>query len=113
VIDEWGHSFSAKTWQDGAWELAYLSLMAAGIAASVALLVRRAMASSVAAALFGVSLLFLVFGDPFSYTRASAPMFATLLVGGLEQRSRPALTVCVVATAMTAIMPFVPWFRAA
>jgi tryptophan-rich sensory protein len=87
--------------------------MAAGIAASIALAWRKTTAAGIAAALFGLSLLVVVFGDPWSYTRLSAPMFAGLLLGGLQQRSRAALLICAAAAAMTLLMPFAPWLAAA
>jgi hypothetical protein len=87
--------------------------MAAGIPAAIALVRQKATAAGIAAALFGLSLLVVVFGDPWSYTRLSAPMYAALLLGGLQQRNRPALVICAAAAAMTVVMPFAPWLGAA
>ncbi len=112
LIDEVRHAVSDPSLRDQVWDLTYLALMAAGILASLWLVWRRATAAGVTALLFGLSLLVLVFGDPWSYTRLSAPMFAVLLLAGLEQRSRPALLVCVAAAAMTVLMPFAPWLGA-
>ena len=57
-----------------------------GIGLALALLRRGLSASAVAATLFGISLLVLTFGSDWSYTRLSAPMFAALLLAGLERR---------------------------
>lgn len=113
LIDEVRHALADASRRNTAWDLAYLGLMAAGIAASIALAWRKTTAAGIAAALFGLSLLVVVFGDPWSYTRLSAPMFAGLLLGGLQQRSRAALLICAAAAAMTLLMPFAPWLAAA
>jgi hypothetical protein len=89
----------------GAWELCFLALIALGLAASVTLWRSSASAVSIAALLFGLSLLPLTFGDFWSYTRLSAPMFAALLLTGLEQGNRFALTVCATAAALTLFIP--------
>jgi hypothetical protein len=113
LIDEVRHALSDGSRRDTAWDLAYLGLMTAGILAAIALLRKTATAAGIAAALFGLSLLVVVFGDPWSYTRLSAPMFAALLIGGLQQRNRAALLICAAAAAMTVVMPLAPWFGAA
>jgi hypothetical protein len=113
LIDEVRHAVDDPQRRDTAWELAYLGLMGAGILAAVSLVWQKITGPGVAALLFGLSLLVLVFGDPWSYTRLSAPMFAALLVAGLEQRNRPALVVCAAAAALTALVPFAPWLAAA
>jgi hypothetical protein len=114
LIDEVRHALSDPSLRDQVWDLTYLARMAAGILASLWLVWRQPTAAGVAALLFGLSLLVLVFGDPWSYTRLSAPMFAMLLLASLEQRTRPALLVCVAAAAaaMTVLMPFAPWLGA-
>jgi hypothetical protein len=112
-VDELRRALDDHSRRDTVWDVAYLLLSAAGILAALDLVRRRVSAAAVAAALFGLSLLILVFGDPWSYTRLSAPMFAALLLGGLELRSRPALTVCAAAAALTLVAPFAPWLGAA
>ena len=109
LIDEVRHALAAPSRRSTAWDLGYLSLMAAGIAAAIALVWQKVTVAGLAALLFGLSLLVLVFGDPWSYTRLSAPMFAALLLAGLEQRHRVALAICVAGAAMTAVVPFAPW----
>lgn len=91
--------------RNGMWDLIYIGMMLAGIGAAFALVQRRVTAPNVAAILFALSLLVLEFGDEWSYTRLSAPLFATLLLGGLEQRSRFAVTIAVAAAAMTVLVP--------
>jgi hypothetical protein len=113
VIDEVRHALADGSRRSTAWDLAYLALMAGGIAAAITLVWHKVTAAGVAALLFGLSLLVLVFGDPWSYTRLSAPMFAALLLGGLEQRNRLALLICAAAAALTAVAPFAPWLAAA
>ncbi len=112
VLDEVRHALDDSSRRSTAWDLAYLGLMMAGIVAALRLVILQASAAGVAALLFGLGLLVLVFGDPWSYTRLSAPLFATLLLGGLQRSSRPALVVCVAAAALTVVLPFTPWFRA-
>ena len=112
VIDEFRHAFDAVAVGSTAWEVGYLVLMVAGIAVALWLVRRSVGVTTIAAALFGLSLLVLVFGDPWSYTRLSAPMFATLLLAGLERRSRAALAVCVLSSTLTVVVPFAPWLGA-
>jgi hypothetical protein len=88
-----------------AWDLAYLGLMLAGLGAAVALARRSVSAPVIAALLFSLSLLVLTFGNDWSYTRLSAPLFATLLLAGLERRARPAIAVCVAVAALGALVP--------
>jgi hypothetical protein len=113
LVDEVRRTLALGSGRDILWELAYLGLISAGILAAIALLWQRVTVAGVAAAAFGLSLLVVTFGDPWSYTRLSAPMFATLLLAGLQLRNRPALLICVAAAAMTVVLPFAPWLAAA
>jgi hypothetical protein len=113
LIDEVRRTFSLGSRRDILWDLAYLGLISAGIAASFALVREKVTVPAVAAVAFGLSLLVVTFGDSWSYTRLSAPMFAALLLGGLWQRNRAALLICAAAAVMTAIAPFAPWLAAA
>ncbi|MHB1836126.1 MAG: AZOBR_p60025 family cell surface glycopolymer formation protein [Solirubrobacteraceae bacterium] len=90
----------------GAWDLCYLALMLVGIVVAAALVRRRRCPVSIAALLFGLVLPVLVFGDPISYARLSAPMFACLLLVGLERRSRPVLAIAVAVATLGALVPF-------
>ena len=87
------------------WEVVYLGLLVLGAGAAV-LLARRGSAAGVAALLFAGVMLLISVPDQWSLTRYTAPVFAMLLLAGLEQRSRLARGVCVTATALTA---FLPW----
>jgi hypothetical protein len=104
-FDEIRQSLTHASALAGAWELCFLALIALGLAASIALWRGGANAVSIAAVLFGISLLPLTFGDFWSYTRLSAPMFAALLLAGLERGNRFALTVCASAAALTLFIP--------
>jgi hypothetical protein len=113
VRDEIRHALAEPSLRNTLWDLAYLALMMAAIVAAATLVWRCVNAVSVTALLFGLSLVVVVFGDPWSYTRLSAPLFAALLLGGLGQRSRIALLVCTGAALLTLAMPFTPWMGAA
>ncbi len=113
LIDEVRHTLDLGTRRDILWDLAYLGVISAGIAASIALLRQKVTVTAIAAVAFGLSLLVVTFGDSWSYTRLSAPMFAALLLAGLQLRNRPALLICAAAAFMTAVLPLAPWIAAA
>jgi hypothetical protein len=113
LIREVRRTFDLGSRRDILWDLAYLGLISTGIVAALALVRQKVTVPGVAAVAFGLSLLVVTFGDSWSYTRLSAPMFATLLIAGLEQRHRPALLVCAAAAAMTLVLPLAPWIAAA
>jgi hypothetical protein len=104
-VDEIQQSLTHTSPLAGVWELCFLGLILLGLAASIALLRSRVNDLSIAATLFGLGLLPLTFGDFWSYTRLSAPMFAVLLLAGLERHNRFALTVCASVAAMTLFVP--------
>jgi hypothetical protein len=94
-----------------AWDFAYLGLMVLAIGVALALAWRRVTVASAAAALFALSLLVLVFGDGWSYSRLSAPVLGALLLCGLGERTQSwrllsARTLCVLTAAMT--VPMLP-----
>jgi hypothetical protein len=89
----------------GIWDLACLVGIFAGIGAAFALLRRTVSAPAVAAVLFGVVLLVLPFSSDWGYARESAPLFAALLLAGLGQRDRPAMTVCRAVAVLGALVP--------
>lgn len=105
VVDEVRRALRSGSVVSSAWDLAYLGLMLAGLGAAVALARRSVSAPVIAALLFSLSLLVLTFGNDWSYTRLSAPLFATLLLAGLERRARPAIAVCVAVAALGALVP--------
>lgn len=110
VVDEVRHAVDDPYGRDTAWELAFLALMMLGLLASIRLAWRDRSAPAIAALLFGLSLLVLKFGDPWSYSRLSAPMFAALVLAGLSRRDRPAIAICVASAVLTLAIPFTPWF---
>lgn len=112
LIDEVRHAIADHSLRNAAWDLAYLGLMAAGITTAIVLVRQKITAAGLAAAAFALSLLVLTFGDPWSYTRLSAPMFATLLLAGLRQQHRPALAICAAAAALSTVAPLAPWLGA-
>jgi hypothetical protein len=106
IVDEVRRALGNGPAVSSAWDLAYLALMLAGLGAAVALVRRSVSAPAIAACLFAISLLVLTFGNDWSYTRLSAPLFACLLLGGLERRVRAAIGVCVAVAALGALVPF-------
>ncbi|HWF72491.1 MAG TPA: hypothetical protein VG186_04055 [Solirubrobacteraceae bacterium] len=113
LIREVRRTFTLGSRRDILWDLAYLALILAGITAAIALVREKVTVAAVAAVAFGLSLLVVTFGDSWSYTRLSAPMFAALLIAGLQQRRRPVLLICAAAAVMTALVPLAPWIAAA
>lgn len=87
------------------WEVVYLVLVVAA-ALTALLLVRRGRAAGIGALLFAGTLVLIQFGDQWGLTRYTAPLFAMLLLVGLERQSRLAKTICVAATGMSL---FLPW----
>jgi hypothetical protein len=107
LFDEAQRALAGNLNAAGVWDLAYLALIVGGIATAFVLLRRGITAPAVAALLFGLVLLVLTFGNDWSYTRLSAPLFAALLLGGLERRTPPAIAVCSAVGALGALVPFV------
>jgi hypothetical protein len=107
LFDEAQRALAGHLNAAGVWDLAYLALIVAGIGTAFVVLRRGITAPAVAALLFGLVLLVLTFGNDWSYTRLSAPLFAALLLGGLERRTRPAIAVCSAVAALGALVPFV------
>jgi len=107
LADEFGRSLRGTATISSSWDLAYLAAIVAGIGVAFAHVRRGITAPGVAALLFGLILLVLTFGNDWSYTRLSAPLFAALLLAGLERRMRPALAVCTSVAVLGALVPFV------
>jgi len=91
-----------------AWDLAYLGLCLAAVAAGLVLLRR----SRGAEALFCASQagMVLLLGkafwiDHWSFTRVTAPLFAALLLAGAMPRSRAAVGIACAAAALTVLIP--------
>lgn len=107
LVDEFRRSLRGTVSISSSWDLVYLAAIVAGIAVACAHVRRGITAPGVAALLFGLILLVLTFGNDWSYTRLSAPLFAALLLAGLERRMRPALAVCATVAVLGALIPFV------
>jgi hypothetical protein len=89
----------------GAWDIAYELLILAATAAAVLSMRRRLSVLSIGAVLLALSVAIGRFSPIWGDTRDSLPVFALLLVIGLENRSRLNLSICVAAAAMTALIP--------
>jgi hypothetical protein len=107
LFDEAQRAFAGNLNAASVWDLVYLGLIVGGIGTAFVLLRRGITAPAVAALLFGLVLLILTFGNDWSYTRLSAPLFAALLLGGLERRTPAAIAICSAVAAMGALVPFV------
>lgn len=99
------HALHAASAVDGAWDILYLTAMVTGMALAAAHARRGPSAPAVAALLFALVLPVLTFGDAWSYTRLSAPLFACLLLAGLERRARGTLLICAAVAALGALVP--------
>ncbi len=86
------------------WDLVYVALMFVAVLLAVRSLCRRVTVLSAAACALCVGVVIPVFGDFWSDTRLSAPLFAVLLVDGLQRRDRASVTVATAASAMTALI---------
>lgn len=107
LLDEVNRALAHGLGAAPVWDLAYLALMVAGVVVSFVLLRRGALAPAIAAVLFGLVLLILTFGNDWSYTRLSAPLFAALLLGGLDRREPWSVFTCTAVAALGALVPFV------
>ena len=85
------------------WDTAYVALMFAGVLLAARSLRHRVTVLSVSACALCASVVLPVFGDFWSDTRLSAPLFAILLVDGLQRRDRACVAVGTAASAMTAL----------
>jgi len=89
----------------GAWDIAYELLILAATAAAVLSMRRRLSVLIIGAVLLALSVAIGRFSPIWGDTRDSLPVFALLLVIGLENRSRLNLSICVAAATMTALIP--------
>lgn len=95
--------------QVASWEILYLVLIVVAAVAALRLALRGS-AAGVAALLMAATLLIIAFGDQWGLTRYSAPVFAMVLLGSLEHRSRLATAACALAAAMSLGLPWVVSF---
>ena len=105
IVTEVGHALANSSPVNGGWDLIYLASMLGGLGVAIALVRRERSAPAIAAVLFGVMLLVLTFGYAWSYARLSAPMFACLLLCGLQRRHRGALGICAVVAGLGSLVP--------
>jgi hypothetical protein len=90
-------------------DVVYVALILAGCAAAFASARRRLTITSAAVGAVAFSVLLPTMGDVWSDTRDTAPLFALLLVDGLQRRDRRSIAISLAAAAMTLLIPsFVP-----
>jgi hypothetical protein len=87
------------------WDLAYEAIIIIGVAVALTTVWRRPNLFSIGAALFALGLSVGAFEPVWSDTRDSLPLLALLLIGGLQDRRRLNLAVCLGAAATTAAIP--------
>jgi hypothetical protein len=97
------HSFPPLT---AAWDLIYVLLILAAAVAALMSLRARVTITSAGACMLALGVLVPTLGDVWSDTRLSAPLFAVLLVDGLERRDRRSVMIGATAAAMTILIPF-------
>lgn len=106
VIQEVRGSFHSYPPLTGAWDLVYGLLILAAAVAALMSLRRRVTITSAGACALALGILVPTLGDVWSDTRLSAPLFAVLLVDGLERGSRRAVLISTAATVMSILIPF-------
>jgi hypothetical protein len=88
------------------WDLVYVLLILAASVAALSSLRHRVTIISAGTCALALGVLVPTLGDVWSDTRLSAPLFALLLVDGLQRRNRPAVLISTAAAAMTILLPF-------
>jgi hypothetical protein len=89
-----------------AWDLVYVLLIVAATVAALMSLRQRVTIISLGTCALAVGVLVPTLGDVWSDTRLSAPLFALLLVDGLQRRDRRSVLISTAAAAMTILIPF-------
>jgi hypothetical protein len=87
------------------WDWAYLLLLVGAALLAALRAVRGPDLLRVSAAVFGIVVLFQIYGDRWSFTRASAPLFVCLALSGLERNDRVALGFALAAAALELLVP--------
>jgi hypothetical protein len=105
LIQEARWSLAGRPPLYAAWDIGYLLLILAAIGMAFWSAWRRLTVTSAAAAALAIGVLVPSFGDIWSDTRLSAPLFALLLIDGLQRRNRPALMISAAAASMTLLLP--------
>jgi hypothetical protein len=97
----------------GVWDNVYVILIAVAVMLAAWSLVRRRTLVAAAAVAASLGVLIPTFGDSWSDTRLSAPLFALLLIDGLQHNDRLAIRICGGAAAMSVVallvIPGVLW----
>jgi len=93
---------------EAVWDLLYLILCAAAVVAAVATVVRDR--SPEALFCVGQAAVVVLLGkvfwiDHWSFTRVTAPLFASLLLAGVSARNRPAIAIACAPAALTLLIP--------
>jgi hypothetical protein len=89
-----------------AWDLVYVLLIVAATVTALMSLRQRVTIISLGTCALAVGVLVPTLGDVWSDTRLSAPLFALLLVDGLQRRDRRSVLISTAAAAMTILIPF-------
>ncbi len=104
LIQEARWSLAGRPPLYAAWDIGYLLLILAAVGMAFLSAWRRLTVTSAAVAAIAIGVLVPGFGDIWSDTRLSAPLFAALLIDGLQRRDRPALVISTAAASMTALL---------
>jgi hypothetical protein len=106
LIDSADRALSDASLGGAVWDLAFLLLIAGAVIAAV-LAVRHGFTAPVAAAVGFAMVAVLVNydSDHWNYTRLTAPLLASLVVLGLDERDRLALAVPALAACLTFLIP--------
>jgi len=88
------------------WDLVFVLLIIAASVAALTSLRHRVTIISAGACALALGVLVPTLGDIWSDTRLSAPLFALVLIDGLQRRNRPAVLIGTTAAAMTILLPF-------
>lgn len=89
-----------------AWDVVYVMLILAAAAAALMSLRQRVTITSAGACALALGVLTPTLGDAWGDTRLSAPLFALLLIDGLQRRARLSVLISTAAAAMTIAIPF-------
>ncbi len=104
-VDALRDAIHSKPHRLAGWDVAYQLLVIAAVVVAVLSLRRDLSALSFAAALLALSLSVAGYEPVWGDTRDSLPVFALLLVSGLEHRRGVNLWICGAAAGMTALIP--------
>ena len=111
LLDSADRALSDASLGGAVWDLAFLLLVAGAVVAAI-LAARHGLTAPVLAAMgFAVVALLVSYdSDHWNYTRLTAPLLASLVVLGLDERDRVALAVPALAACLTFLIPIA--FRA-